>query len=136
MTWQSFCCKLLVTLDDIDVQKVDLDTAIITTVPIGAQCGNCKGRRLGVWLKEDVHREADNEEEEERRTQATLTVWRKTRMRRKSSQSTTRVCFNGNRASCTHADTHTHTHTRTQEPPHTHTYTHTHTHKTSYVDNR
>ena len=56
---------LLAARDDIDVQSVDLDTAIITTVPIGAQCGNCKGRRLGVWLKEDVHREADNEEEEE-----------------------------------------------------------------------
>ena len=56
---------ILAARDDIDVQSVDLDTAIITTVPIGAQCGNCKGRRLGVWLKEDVHREADNEEEEE-----------------------------------------------------------------------
>jgi ankyrin repeat protein len=39
---------LLAARDDIDVQSVDLDTAIITTVPIGAHCGNCKGRRLGV----------------------------------------------------------------------------------------
>ena len=56
---------LLAARDDIDVQSVDLDTAIITTVPIGAPRGCCNGRRLGVWLKEDVHREADNEEEEE-----------------------------------------------------------------------
>ncbi len=56
---------LLAARDDIDVQKVDLDTAIITTVPMGALRGCRKGRRLGVWLEEDVHREADNEEEEE-----------------------------------------------------------------------
>ncbi len=55
---------LLAVRDDIDVQAVDLDTAIITTVPIGALRGCRKGRRLGVWLEEDVHREADNEEEE------------------------------------------------------------------------
>ena len=64
-TWRgkAAVATLLLAVRDIDVQTVDLDTVIITTVPIGSLRGCRKGRRLGVWLEEDFHREADNEEE-------------------------------------------------------------------------
>jgi hypothetical protein len=61
--WSS-CRDNAPSWSNIDVQTVDLDTAIIGTVGIERLRGCCKGR-LGVWLHEDFHRESADEDKEE-----------------------------------------------------------------------